>query len=463
MTLETTRPTPRWLTTLACALVIGAVQGCGGGGGGSSSSSDPQPTQTVVEEQPIQLITESPTQPQASSPTTSGGTTISSPVTENTSPPVSLVSPVAPVAPTTTKPAPTAPTTKEPATSVTTQPPAQTIPENTEENDKTDADLGQGMLQLIGINVAGAEFTSSQLPGIHNTHYFFPKEGYFDKWKLKGVRSVRFPIKWERLQPALNGEFDPTYAGLIDTMFTQAAQADMDIILDVHNYAKYRGNPIGSAEVPYSAYQNLMQRIAQRWQNRTSLYAYDIMNEPNGKADAYWAEAAQYGINGVRKYDRQRPIYIEGMSYASAARWPKTSSELLNLIDPVDNLVFSAHIYLDSNASGQLYATDTGPVDPMVGVKRATPFVNWLKTHGKRGQIGESGIPDDPRYLEAMDNLLGYLQQNCIPMTYWAAGRAWGGYTLSVEPNKDGTDKAQWKLLEKYLGKGNCADYGPTS
>lgn len=431
MTLETTNPTKRWLTTLACALVIGAVQGCGGGGGGGGgSSSEPQPSQTVVEQQPIELITESPTQPTASTPTTSGSTNTNTGSTTGT--------------------------TTSPET------PQQSVTEEANYNE-TDPNLGQGMLQLIGINVAGAEFTSSQLPGVHNTHYFFPKEGYFDKWKLKGVRSVRFPIKWERLQPTLNGEFDPTYAGLIDTMFTQATQADMDIILDVHNYAKYRGNPIGSAEVPFAAYQNLMERIVKRWGNRSSLYAYDIMNEPNGKADAYWAEAAQYGINGVRKYDRQRPIYIEGMSYASAARWPKTSNELLKLVDPVDNIVFSAHIYLDSNASGQLYSTDTGPVDPMVGVKRATPFVNWLKTNGKRGQIGESGIPDDPVYLEAMDNLLAYLQQNCIPMTYWAAGRAWGNYTLSIEPNKDGTDKAQWKLLEKYVGKGNCADYGPNS
>lgn len=426
MTLETTRPTKRWLTTLACALVIGAIQGCGGGGGGGGSSSEPQPSQTVVEEQPIELVTESPTQPTASSPTTSGGTTTSGSTTN-------------------TETGTTDNSVSKPIVG------------------ETDPNLGQGMLQLIGINVAGAEFTSSALPGKHDTDYFFPKAGYFDKWNLKGVKSVRFPIKWERLQPVLNGEFDPTYAGLIDTMFTQASQADMAIILDVHNYAKYRGNPIGSAEVPFAAYQNLMERIAQRWQNRSSLYAYDIMNEPNGKADAYWAEAAQYGINGVRKYDRQRPIYIEGMSYASAARWPKTSNELLKLVDPMDNLVFSAHIYLDSNASGQLYSTDTGPVDPMIGVKRATPFVNWLKTNGKRGQIGESGVPDDSRYLEALDNLLGYLQQHCIPMTYWAAGRAWGGYTLSVEPNKDGTDKAQWKLLEKYLGKGNCADYGPTS
>ncbi|HDZ58079.1 MAG TPA: glycoside hydrolase family 5 protein [Pseudomonas xinjiangensis] len=317
------------------------------------------------------------------------------------------------------------------------------------------------MLNLIGLNVAGAEFTSGTLPGVHGTHYFFPKAGYFDKWSAKGIRTVRFPIKWERLQPALNGEFDPTYAGLIDTMFTQAAQAGIDIILDVHNYGRYRKNIIGSAEVPYSAYKNLLERIAKRWQGRSSLYAYDIMNEPYGSADATWPTAAQAGIDGVRRYDRQRPIYIEGQSWASAARWPQYGDRLLSLNDPIDNLVFSAHLYLDSDASGSYVDSPDATVDPMVGVKRAQPFVNWLKKNYKRGQIGESGIPNDPRYLKAMDNLLGYLQENCIPMTYWAAGTAWGNYKLSVEPNKDGTDKAQWTLLQKYLGKGNCSTYGP--
>ena len=428
MNFGTRTPARRWLSVVAFSLAIGTLQGCigggggGGGGGGSSSTSEPQPTQTVVEQQPLELITESPTQPEAgnSKPASTPSTgTIGSGGTSGSGTTGSITKP--------------------------------------------DPNLGTGMLELIGINIAGAEFTSSELPGKHNTHYFFPNAGDFDKWSLKGIKSVRFPIKWERLQPVLNGEFDPTYAGLIDTMFSRAASANIDIILDVHNYGRYRKNIIGSAEVPYSAYQNLMERIAMRWKDRSSLYAYDIMNEPYGDSDKTWLVAAQRGIDGVRKHDRQRPIYIEGMSWASAARWATHSNELLKLVDPVDNLVFSAHLYLDSDASGTYKDGPDAVVDPMVGVKRATPFINWLKKNYKRGQIGESGIPNDPRYLKAMDNLLAYLQQNCVPVTYWAAGRAWGNYQLSVEPNKDGTDKQQWKLLEKYLGKGNCSDYGPSA
>ncbi len=316
-------------------------------------------------------------------------------------------------------------------------------------------------IDLIGINVAGAEFTSGELPGKHGTHFFFPPEDYFERWQERGIRMIRFPIKWERLQPALKGSFDETYAELIDEMLDQAKEYEMRIILDVHNYARYRGDVIGSDEVPVEAFQDLMERIAKRWKGHSALYAYDIMNEPYGSADDLWPAAAQAGIDGVRKHDRKRPLYIEGASWSSAARWPRYADELLKLKDPANNIVFSAHVYIDSDASGSY---DDGPgknFDPMIGVRRVEPFVGWLKEHGKRGHIGEFGIPaDDKRWLEAMDNLLTYLGQNCIPIAYWAAGPSWGNYKLSIEP-RDGVERPQLDLLEKYVGKAQCKDYGP--
>ncbi|SDS95600.1 endoglucanase [Halopseudomonas xinjiangensis] len=315
--------------------------------------------------------------------------------------------------------------------------------------------------ELIGINVAGAEFTSKELPGKHGTHYFFPDEGYFKYWQDKGIRNVRFPVKWERLQPSLNGELDETYAELIDSMLDDAARHDMDIILDVHNYARYRGDVIGSEAVPFGAYEDLMARIAKRWHNHSALYAYDIMNEPYGDAEDNWPEAAQAGIDGIRAHDRKRPLYIEGNSWSSAARWQKYAEPLLDLKDPADNIVFSAHLYIDHDASGRYKEKPTKNFDTSVGVKRAEPFIEWLQEHGKRGHIGEFGIPDDhPKWNEAAEELLSYLQQHCIPVSYWAAGPSWGKYRLSIEP-KDGKDRPQMAVLEKFIGEGGCKGYGP--
>jgi endoglucanase len=90
-------------------------------------------------------------------------------------------------------------------------------------------------IDLVGLNIGGAAFSGNVIPGKYKTNYFFPAPGYFAKWKAKGIETLRFPIMWERLQPALNAELDEDYAELIDQTLQQAAQYDMRIILDIHN------------------------------------------------------------------------------------------------------------------------------------------------------------------------------------------------------------------------------------
>lgn len=315
-------------------------------------------------------------------------------------------------------------------------------------------------VHLIGINVAGAEFGKT-MPGKHMKDYFFPNADYFAKWQARGLKMIRFPLKWERLQPALNGPLDDHYAGLVDRMLKNADRHGMQVLLDVHNYARYRGQLIGSKAVPLPAYRDLLSRMAKRWHQAPALWGYDIMNEPSRGADRWWPQAAQAGIDGVRDHDRKRPIVVEGYFWSSSQRWPRYNDPLLDLVDPSDNLIFSAHTYIDPDASGQYSKRPAKNLDPMIGVRRVEPFMNWLRKHGKRGHIGEFGVPDDPRYLEAMDNLLAYLQEHCVPITYWAGGPVWGRYPLSVEPDREGRDRPQWQLLAKYQGAHECTAIGP--
>lgn len=315
-------------------------------------------------------------------------------------------------------------------------------------------------IDLIGLNIGGAAFSGGVIPGKYKTNYFFPKPDYLAQWKERGIRTIRFPIMWERLQWGLYEELNEDYATLIDETLQQAADNDMRVILDVHNYARYRKQVIGSEQVPISAYEDLLERMAKRWKDHQGLYAYDIMNEPHG-VDEYWPAAAQAGINAIRKHDRERPLLIEGNFWSSSYKWPKVNDALLELEDPADNLIFSAHLYVDKHGSGHYKEPVADDFDTMLGVQRVKPFVEWLIEHDRKGHIGEFGVPgDDPRWLEAMDHLLAYLQKHCIPMTYWAAGSAWGKYKLSVEP-KDGKDQPQWAVLAKYIDQGSCQAIGP--
>ena len=92
--------------------------------------------------------------------------------------------------------------------------------------------------------------------------------------------------------------------------------------------------------------------------------------------------------------------------------------------DPTD-LIYEAHLYFDDDFSGKYMAQTSRNIDPMIGVERARPFIEWLQKHGQKGFLGEYGIPDDlPEAAQAMDNLLAYLNDNCVPSAYWAGGPA---------------------------------------
>ncbi|MFK4133399.1 hypothetical protein ACI2KR_14115 [Pseudomonas luteola] len=59
--------------------------------------------------------------------------------------------------------------------------------------------------ELLGLNMSGAGFAPQVLPGINEKNYVFPTENYFKYWSSQGIRLIRFPIIWERLQSNLGG------------------------------------------------------------------------------------------------------------------------------------------------------------------------------------------------------------------------------------------------------------------
>jgi endoglucanase len=117
-------------------------------------------------------------------------------------------------------------------------------------------------------------------------------------------------------------------------------------------------------------------------------------------------------------------------------------------------------MYLDRDTSG-MYADKTETFAPDLGINRAKPFVDWLRANNLRGFIGEMGVPHyAPDAIVAMDNLLGYLRDNCVPITYWAAGPWWGNYILALDVT-GGAEQPQLPVLRKHANTPNsCAAIG---
>ena len=302
---------------------------------------------------------------------------------------------------------------------------------------------------FFGVNLAGAEFGDS-IPGVHGEDYIYPGPASFDYFLSRDLRLIRLPFKWERLQRRLNGPLDEAELALMNAAVGHARERGMKVILDAHNYARYRDRLIGSPAVPCSAFKNFWRRVAFHFKDNEAIYAYGLMNEPHDTGEL-WPAAAQAGVDGVRTEDRRRLILVPGDGWSGAWHWHEYNAGL-SVHDPGGNHAFEAHQYFDRDGSGT-YKGDYDAEDayPDIGVDRLMPFLTWLTERKACGFLGEYGVPDDdPRWLVVLDKFLNALEAAGVGGTYWAAGPWWGDYPLSVEP-RNGRDRPQMKVLTKYI------------
>lgn len=311
-------------------------------------------------------------------------------------------------------------------------------------------------IDLVGINMSGANFAPHVTPGKVGTNYFYPEKKYFKYYAEKNIRLIRFPFIWERVQHDLNKGLNFDQMRLLKRTLDYAAAHDQKIILDMHNYGRYKGKLIGSKEVPYKAFGDVWRKLAEEFKDHPALLGYDIMNEPHS-TDGLWPGAAQAAVDAIREVDMKTLIFVEGDRWASTFHWRYVNEDFL-IKDPADKIIYEGHLYLDKDFSGRYAADET--IDPNLGIERVLPFVEWLKEHNLKGFLGEYGVPaQSESMLVAMDNLLGYLNEHCIPSAYWAGGPGWGDYPLALEPI-DGKDRPQMDILQKHIAN-SCSEYGP--
>ena len=317
----------------------------------------------------------------------------------------------------------------------------------------------------FGVNLAGLDFGPTILPGVAGTNYFVPTAAELDYYKSKGLSLIRLPFLWERAQPTLGADLDPTYMGYVDGIVADASSRNMSVILDMHNYGRYPqgGSVIGSPGGPTVAnFQDVWTKLALRYTNEPAVWGFDLMNEPHNLGSVSWYTIAQAGISAIRTTDKTHVILVEGDNWSKGNTWAQYNSNLKNLTDPNNNLVFEAHQYFDSDQSGQYLASRNNNTvvgagaNANTGVAYITPFVDWLNANNLKGMVGEYGVPNNSdltNWNMVLTNFMDYIQQNCVGGTYWAGGPAWGNYVTSIEPTQSGgvvTDAPQMAILANY-------------
>ena len=132
------------------------------------------------------------------------------------------------------------------------------------------------------------------------------------------------PFLWERLQPVLGlpVTFDQQYLGLIDQYVENVTGLGMQIILDPHNYARYRGDVIGAADSPVSDtfFGEFWAALALRYMNNP-LVVFGIMNEPNSMTSELWVSDANAAIAAIRATGAKNLLTVPGNAYTGACSW----------------------------------------------------------------------------------------------------------------------------------------------
>jgi len=316
-----------------------------------------------------------------------------------------------------------------------------------------------------GVNLSGLEWGTINTPNATELNYY----------KGKGLKLIRLPFLWERVQTSLGGPLNAGYLATLDGIVAAANTAGVSIILDMHNYCRYpyNGSIINTSGGPTIAqYAYAWKLLATHFAGQTAVYGYDIMNEPNNLGTAasggtnYWFPMAQAAVDSIRKVDQTHTIIVEGDYWSHGDKWLTynaiANNNMKNIVDPKNNLVFEAHQYFDSNGSGTYSSSSFSGNGANVntGVTLITPFVTWLQTNNLKGYVGEYGIPnnspsDQANWNSLLNNFLAYLQANCVMGTYWAGGPGWAypNYVIGIDPNNIATtpvDAPQMPVVETY-------------
>ncbi|XEA93146.1 glycoside hydrolase family 5 protein [Xanthomonas sp. DAR 80977] len=310
----------------------------------------------------------------------------------------------------------------------------------------------QGVLKFAGVNLSGAEISSSKKPGVLNADYVYPRDADYAYFAGKGMNIVRLPVLWERLQPRAQGPLDTAQLALIKAAAKQAKAQRMHLIVDIHNYASYYDNKIGSAAVPIKTFSDLWQRLAREFKDDNAV-VFGLMNEPNDISPGLWAAAAQSAVDAIRVTGARNLILVPGALWSGAHSWYATvggesnAVALASLYDPLGRTAIEVHQYLDADSSG----TSSSCVSGDIGAARLVAFTGWLRDTGHIGFLGEFGAADNATCRQALDGMLGYIEQHparWLGWSYWAGGAWWRqDYPFNVQPDADGRDKPQMSIL----------------
>jgi len=306
--------------------------------------------------------------------------------------------------------------------------------------------------RLTGVNLSGAEFNSSKLPGTPYKDYTFPTDSELTYIAAQGANVIRVPFRWERIQNEAMGALNAAELKRLQVTVNAASSKGLCVVLDIHNYAKYFGQALAGDSNLQNALVDVWLRLAVVF-NDPKQTAFGLMNEPNYMSLEEWATLSKRIVTELRNADANHLILVAGGHWSglhdwfSPAKGPSNSTLFADFKDPLKRTLLEVHQYADKDYSG------TG--NTCRAVDQFDPLFNkltdWANVNGQQLFLGEFGMPQTPECLAVLERFLSLMNGTVWKgWTYWAAGGWWGKYPLAL--NTSITEPStQWPILKKYF------------
>lgn len=332
------------------------------------------------------------------------------------------------------------------------------------------SDDDDAVLWSWGVSIAGAEFGSheasfsNQNPGVYDQDYTYPGSETIAPLAQHGIRLMRLPIQWERLQPKLGRGFSKAEIARLDKTISMVGDAGCRVILDLHNYGRYRmvidsadGNPKridavidqnrgGTVHLSRDHLADLWTRLAIRYRRNPAVIAYGLMNEPHDMGNSQWKLISQTAVDAIREVDDATWILVSGNDWATSERFPQVNGLDAWIRDDTGKTAYEAHCYLDHDASGKYRMSfeeelRLDPNLPKRSMTRLRPFADWCDRNGVFGFVGEFGVPaNDPHWNRLLSEMMNQMHELDLSGCCWAAGPWWGDYAMSIQIDDQQTD-----------------------
>jgi endoglucanase len=162
------------------------------------------------------------------------------------------------------------------------------------------------------------------------------KERYFKMIKDAGFNSVRvnlYPFRHMDSQYTIN----PDWLSTLDRVVEKSLEANLMIILDLHEFTAMADNPEAKKEM----FLSFWKQVAPRYRDKSNKVVFEILNEPNRKLTTdMWNSFIVEAVNIIRASNPDRTLII------GPGNW--NGIESLNTLKlPVNdrNIIVTVHFY----------------------------------------------------------------------------------------------------------------------